>query len=85
MNADTSHSNDPLLSIVVTIVDGGDVLRRFLEAMTSQDDPPPLEVIVPFDASVAETSNLGDRFPGVHFLDLGAMTPSRTSSRTTLR
>jgi len=77
MNADTSHSNDPLLSIVVTIVDGGDVLRRFLEAMTSQDDPPPLEVIVPFDASVAETSNLGDRFPGVHFLDLGAMTPSR--------
>ena len=68
---------DPLLSIVVTIVDGGDVLVRFLDAVTSQEDPPPLEIIVPFDASVSTTKRLESRYPDVLFMDLGEITPER--------
>lgn len=68
---------DPLLSIVVTIVDGGGVLERFLDALARQDDPPRMDVIVPFDASVAETAELRDRFPTVTFLDLGTIVPER--------
>lgn len=67
----------PLLSVVVTIVDGGDVLRRFLDAMTRQEAPPRLEVIVPYDASVPETADLAQVFPSVGFMDLGVITPER--------
>ena len=67
----------PVLSIVVTIVDGGEVLRRFLDALTHQEDAPTMEIIVPFDASVAETANFQDEFPTVHFLDLGVIPTER--------
>ena len=36
-------SEDPKLSIVLTIVQGGDYVRDFLEAVHSFDNPPPLE------------------------------------------
>jgi hypothetical protein len=61
--------------VVVTIVDGGRYLRDFLNVATSFEDPPLLEIIVPFDASVADTLILRDEFPQVEFLDLGEITP----------
>ena len=68
----------PTLSIVVTIVDGGEVLRDFLIAATSFEDPPSHELIVPYDASIPETAALKEAFPGVIFLDLGVITPVRS-------
>ena len=68
---------DPLLSVIVTIIDGGDVLRRFLTALTTQQDPPPLEILVPYDASIAATGDLVQEFPTARFLDLGEIRTER--------
>jgi hypothetical protein len=53
------------------------VLRSFLRAMFAQNDPPPLEVVVPFDASIAETAALAAEFPEARFLDLGEIRTER--------
>lgn len=68
---------DPKLSIVVTIVDGGIYLRNFLAACALMEDTPPLELIVPYDASVADVLQYRDEFPDVKFLALGEITPER--------
>jgi hypothetical protein len=64
-------SRSPTLSVIVTIVDGGDVLRRFLRALTSQDDPPRLEILVPWDASVPEIAAMAPEFPDCEFIAIG--------------
>ena len=71
-------SNRPTLSIVVTIVDGGRYLRDFLLAVMAMEDLPPLEIIVPYDASIAETKLLGNEFPHVKFLEMGVVVPTRS-------
>lgn len=43
----------PLLSVVVTVVDGGDALERCLAALARQTDAPPFEVLVPYDSTTA--------------------------------
>ena len=63
----------PVLSVVVAIVDGGVVLARCLEALARQVDPPPLEVIVPYDDSVGATAALAGDHPGVRFVPLGRL------------
>jgi hypothetical protein len=68
---------DPLVSIIVTIIDGGDVLRRCLSALSTQEDAPPLEILVPYDASIAETGRMAASFPGARFLDLGEIRTDR--------
>lgn len=64
----------PLLSIVVTIVEGGEALSRCLDALREQAGNVPLEVIVPVDASVAGVAALRERFPEACFLDLATIT-----------
>ena len=71
---------DPLLSIVVTIVDGGRYLRDFLRATDALQTPPRLELIVPYDASVADVAVFQAEFPHVTFLALGHITPVRPIS-----
>jgi hypothetical protein len=56
---------------VVTVVDGGTVLTRCLEALLAQVDAPPMEVIVPFDDSIKDVRELRQQFPDFHFLDMG--------------
>ena len=68
---------DPLLSIVVTIVDGGRYLRDFLHAVDCFENPPRLELIVPYDDSVADVAAFQAEFPHVNFLKLGKITPGR--------
>ncbi|GAB4385042.1 glycosyltransferase family 2 protein [Albidovulum sp.] len=68
-------SQTPELSIVVTIVDGGEGLRDFLRAVAAFDDPPPHEVIVPYDASRPEVPAMAAEFPDVRFLDIGRIDP----------
>ena len=70
-------STDPKLSIVVTIVDGGTYLRDFLQALYAMEDTPPMEVIVPYDASEADAAAFAADFPEVNFLDLGEIVPER--------
>jgi len=73
-----SSAPTPLLSVVTTIIDGGDVLRRFLRALTDQVEPPRLEILVPYDASIAETAELQVEFPHARFLDLGFIKTERS-------
>jgi len=68
----------PVLSVIVTIVDGGDVLRRCLEALSRQETPPTMEILVPFDASIAsETLGIGREFPIATLLDIGELRSER--------
>ena len=66
-------SATPDLSVVVTVVDGGDALDGLLRALDSQAGVPPVDVIVPFDATIAQVGHLTSRFPRVRFLDLGVL------------
>ncbi|HWQ03680.1 MAG TPA: hypothetical protein VNL38_04295, partial [Candidatus Nitrosotenuis sp.] len=66
-------ADSPTLSIVVTIVDGGDVLRRFLQALTDQDDPPTMQILVPYDSSIPEIADFRREFPQFTFIDMGAV------------
>ncbi len=59
------------LSIIVTIVDGGQTLVRCLDALVAQVDAPRLEVIVPWDATIAEATALAARYPTFRFLEIG--------------
>jgi hypothetical protein len=66
-----------LLSVVVTIVDGGAALDRCLRGLAQQHDAPPLEVIVPYDDSVADVGHLPASFPEFRFLPLGSLRTAR--------
>jgi hypothetical protein len=58
---------------VVTVVDGGDALQRCLTALTGQGEPPPMEIVVPWDATIGSVEAWARMFPAVQFLDLGRL------------
>lgn len=63
------------LSVVVTIVEGGAALDRCLAALGAQIEPPELEVILPYDASVPlDVVSRASRFTWVRALPLGPVT-----------
>ncbi|SPH18030.1 hypothetical protein DEA8626_01560 [Defluviimonas aquaemixtae] len=68
---------DPKLSIVLTVVEGGTYVRDFLRDVAAFENPPPLEVIVPYDDSIADIAAYQDEFPDVKFLPLGRIVPKR--------
>jgi hypothetical protein len=74
----TKLSKKPTLSIVVTVVDGGRYLREFLLAVLAMKDAPPLEIIIPFDESIADIKLLGTEFPHIKLLDMGVIVPTRS-------
>ncbi|MEQ1575368.1 MAG: glycosyltransferase [Vicinamibacterales bacterium] len=65
------------LSVVVTIVDARDALIRCLNALAAQQDPPELEVIVPWDDSVPDVPAIAARFPAFTFLAMGSVATRR--------
>ena len=65
--------SSPELSVVLTVVDGGSALVRCLEALGRQTNAPIMEVIVPYDETIAEVGDLADRFPAVQFLPMGTL------------
>lgn len=69
---------DPVLSVILTVVEGEPAMSRCLQALTDQQDPPPLEVLIPFDDTVKETAELAARFPQFTFMPLGTLIPSRS-------
>ena len=70
-------TENPQLSVVVTVVDGGAALERCLTALASQSGAPPTEVIIPWDASLPEPASLRQRFPGFRFLEMGVVATAR--------
>jgi hypothetical protein len=67
----------PALSVVVTIVDGGETLARLLAGLQDQASPPSLEVLVPYDETVPGIAPLETRFPFARFLALGRVATER--------
>jgi len=70
-----------VLSVVVTVVDGGRALRRCLTGLSSQTGAPLMEILVPYDDTVASVAAQAAEFPFVHFLALGQLTTQRSASR----
>lgn len=66
-----------LLSVIVTVVDAGETLVRCLSALARQEHAPALEIIVPYDESVAGMAPIVARFPTFHFLPIGQIETSR--------
>lgn len=66
-----------LLSVVVTVVDGGETLDRCLTSLATQQGGPALDVIVPWDDSVPGMAALAARFPAFRFLPLGTLETQR--------
>ena len=66
-----------MLSVIVTVVDGGETLARCLAALASQQGGPALEVIVPYDDSVPGLEALTARFPAFRFLSMGTLETQR--------
>lgn len=62
-----------LLSIVVTIVDGKDSLTACLEALKAQNSPPDLEVLIPYDSTIAWVADLASAYPDYRFIALGSL------------
>lgn len=61
------------LSIVMTIVDGGAVLTRCLDALAAQKGDARFEVLIPYDHMTRDTGDLAARYPQFDFIDLGAI------------
>jgi hypothetical protein len=66
-------ASPPTLSVIVTLVDGGSALVACIDALLQQVGGPAMEIIVPYDDSVADVGQLSERFPSVRFLDLGSL------------
>lgn len=68
------------LSVVVAVVDGEPALARCLEALAAEAAEVELEVLVPWDASVAAVAALAPRFPWVGFPALGELATARPAA-----
>lgn len=73
-------TEQPFMSVVITVVDGGDVLRRFLDAMLGQIAAPTMELLLPFDATAPAIGRLQADYPRVRFIDMGAVPTVRPVS-----
>jgi hypothetical protein len=72
-----------VLSVIVAVVDGGAALERCLSALLTQDDPPPMEVLVPYDSTIAHVADKAAAFPAVRFLDIGRLQTSDPPTNAT--
>jgi hypothetical protein len=67
----TDPPPQPRISVIVTLVEGVEALRLMLRALADQEDAPPLEVIVPYDASERRVAELEADHPDVTFVAMG--------------
>lgn len=68
-----SAPDPPLLSVVVTVVGGAVAVARLLDALEHQVGAPPLEILVPYDDTVADVGRLAAAHPRATFLPLGPL------------
>ena len=67
------RENEPVLSVVVTIVGGATFLHRCLSRLTPQIAGRSIEVIVPYDSTASGIAELKNIFPQVVFADMGVV------------
>jgi hypothetical protein len=67
------------LSVIVTIVDGGETLARCLAALARQEGAPAFEVIVPWDDTVAGIPDFAHQYPAFQFPAMGSVSTERPS------
>jgi hypothetical protein len=77
-----SATAEPLLSVVLTVVDGGETLRRCLKALAAQSRAPAMEVLVPYDSTAEAVASIvaearRDGSPTIRSLDLGRVDTHR--------
>jgi hypothetical protein len=70
-------SRSASMSVIVTIVDGGDTLASCLHGLASQQSAPPFEVIIPWDDSLSGIPELKRQFPAYQFLAMGSVITAR--------
>jgi hypothetical protein len=62
-----------LLSVIVTIVGGKEFLPRCLRQLEAQIQQKAIEILVPYDRSIADVALLAAEFPRVIFVDCGVL------------
>ncbi len=67
------ESSQPVLSIIVTVVDGGAALERCLHALAEQVCEDSIEVLIPYDHISRDVEGLSARYPKFTFIDLGVI------------
>ena len=75
--SEATQGGQPGISIIVTIVDGGEVLRRFMDALIGQEGGPSMQILVPYDATIPEIRALESVYPTARFIDMGPVTTIR--------
>ena len=59
----------PTLSVVVTLVSGRtEDLASCLQSLRDQEDPPSLEILVPYDDPCSDVTRLAETYPEVRFV-----------------
>jgi hypothetical protein len=71
---------NPHLSVIVRVVGGGAFLERCLTHLAPQTRDQSIEIIVPFDATIAEIKTLAPRFPQALFQEMRAVPSSAADS-----
>jgi len=64
-------SDSAQISVIITIVEGGDSLIRCLDALVAQTPRVAMEVIVPYDHITQQVKELASDYPDFTFVDLG--------------
>lgn len=80
MKEPSGTAQQPYLSVIITVVDGGDVLRRFLDALVGQVGAPSMELLLPYDATAPEIGRFQADYPQVRFIDMGSVQTVRPVS-----
>jgi len=80
MTGQSRAADAPFMSVVITVVDGGDVLKRFLDAMIGQVGAPTMELLLPYDATAPEIGRFESDYPQVRFIQMGAVPTVRPVS-----
>src|SRR5687768_4857668 len=66
-------------SVVVTVVEGGEQLRRCLGALAPQAGRPDIEVLIPYDDGAGDLAAVRGEFPGFRFMALGLIPTKQRS------
>ncbi len=61
------------MSLIITIVDGRDVLRGMLDALRRQVGAPPLQILAPYDDSRPDIGAMAAEYPEVEFFSIGTI------------
>lgn len=71
--SETRTADGVTMSVIITIVDGHDVLRGMLDALRRQVGAPQLQLLAPYDDSRPDIGALASEYPEVEFFSIGTV------------